>query len=252
MGDLGGTAPRLAAHRFFVAPAAVSVERISLSPEQQHQIRRVLRLRAGDPIVACDGSGDEITATLAMEGHEVWAVPQKRRPGRAVPGRQVWLYQSALRGDRFAWLLQKGTEVGVAGFVPVLFQRTQGADYLGRAARYQAITREAAEQSERATLPEVVDAQLFSVAIAGCNPARELCLLLDERERERSLRDAVTPPGSVVRLFIGPEGGLTEEERQLGQRHGLVPVSLGGPILRSETAGLAAAILALGASGDLG
>ncbi|MGH2410494.1 MAG: RsmE family RNA methyltransferase [Chloroflexota bacterium] len=230
----------------------MTAERVSLTPEQQHQIRRVLRLRTGDPIIACDGSGDEITATLEMRGHEVWAVPLERRPGRAVPHRTVWLYQSALRGDRFSWLLQKGTEVGVAGFVPILFQRTQSADYGGRAARYRTIVREAAEQSERATLPEVRDAQPFLMALSGCNPARELCLLLDERERERSLRAAVAPAHDVVRLFIGPEGGLTEEERRVAQTRGLLPESLGSPILRSETAGLAAAILALGASGDLG
>jgi len=252
MGDLSGAAPRLAAPRFFVDPVAVTAERVSLTAEQQHQIRRVLRLRAGDPIVACDGSGDEIVAALAMAGHEVWAVPVERRPGRAAPSRSVWLYQSALRGDRFSWLLQKGTEVGVAGFVPVLFQRTQGADYLGRATRYQAIVREAAEQCERATLPEVRDAQSFSVAVSACDPRRELCLLLDERERERSLRAALAPAISVVRLYIGPEGGLTEEERRVAQAHGLSSVSLGGAILRSETAGLAAAILALGASEDLG
>ncbi|HVC81596.1 MAG TPA: 16S rRNA (uracil(1498)-N(3))-methyltransferase [Chloroflexota bacterium] len=252
MGDPGGAAPRLAAPRFFVAPAAVAAEHVSLTEEQQHQIRRVLRLRPGDPIIACDGSGDEIVATLTMAGRDVWAVPVERRQGRAIPSRSVWLYQSALRGDRFTWLLQKGTEVGVAGFVPVLFQRTQSADYAGRALRYQAIAREAAEQSERATLPHVWDVQPFSAAVSSCNPARELCLLLDERERHRSLRAALAPAISVVRLFIGPEGGLTEQERQLAQLQGLLPVSLGSAILRSETAGLAAAILALGASEDLG
>ncbi|HVA88603.1 MAG TPA: RsmE family RNA methyltransferase [Chloroflexota bacterium] len=252
MGDLGSGTPRLAAPRFFVEPGAITADRITFDPGQEHQIRRVLRLRAGDSVVVCDGSGDEVVGALALEGHRVWAVPVDRRPGRAIPRRGVWLYQSALRGDRFAWLLQKGAEVGVAGFVPVLYRYTQEADYAGRASRYQTIVREAAEQCERSTLPEVRSAVPFSTALSDCDPARELCLLLDEREHARSLRASLGPPNSVVRLFVGPEGGLTEEERELAWDHGLISVSLGSAILRSETAGLAAAILALGASEDLG
>jgi 16S rRNA (uracil1498-N3)-methyltransferase len=77
-------------------------------------------------------------------------------------------------------------------------------------------------------------------------------LLLDEYECSASLRDALAQAGPVVRLLIGPEGGLDGEERDLARQAGLRTVSLGSHILRSETAGLVAAALALGASGDLG
>src|ERR1035437_8938855 len=120
MGERGSEAAGLTVPRFFVSPTAIAAGRIGFEPEQAHQIRRVLRMRSGDQVIVCDGTGDEVIAMVRVEGKEAWAEPIQRRPGRARPRRSVWLYASALRGDRFAWLLQKVTEVGVAGVVPVI------------------------------------------------------------------------------------------------------------------------------------
>jgi 16S rRNA (uracil1498-N3)-methyltransferase len=168
------------------------------------------------------------------------------------PRRSVWLYPSALRGDRFAWLLQKVTEIGVAGVVPVLYRHTQPADYAARHARHAAIMREAAEQSERTILPELAPPTALAEALSQCDPAREICLLLDEKEHTCSLAADVGRIGPVVRLFVGPEGGLADHERELAVLRGLRPVSLGSAIMRSETAGIVGVALALSASGDLG
>lgn len=230
----------------------VSADRIAFDPGQQHQMRRVLRLRAGDTVVVCDGSGDELITRLLLDGREVSGTLLERRPGRPRPRRAIWLYSSVLRGDRFTWLLQKGTELGVAGFVPVLYQHSQHADYEGKLPRYQTVVREAAEQSERTTLPHIEAPTPFSVAVRTCDPAREICVLLDERERVRPLREVVAGARSLVRLFIGPEGGLTDEERRLAAAQGMIAAGMGAAILRSETAGLAAAVLALATSGNLG
>ncbi|MGH2391183.1 MAG: RsmE family RNA methyltransferase [Chloroflexota bacterium] len=252
MGDAGGEATRLTVPRFFVNRSAVTAESIRFEPDQAHQIRRVLRLRMGDRVVVCDGSGDEIIAVLQVEGKYVWARPLERRPGRGRPYRTVRLYQSALRGDRFAWLLQKATEVGVAGIVPLRYHFTQQADYGARHGRYLAILREAAEQCERSILPDLATPMLFADALLQCKPERETCLLLDEQETEQSFNLALRGSAGTVRLFVGPEGGITDDERTLAHRRGLSSVSLGRSILRSETAGLVAVVLALGAAGDLG
>ena len=252
MGDAGSDAGRLALPRFFVAPSSIEADRIAFEAGQQHQIRRVLRLRDHDQVIVCDGSGDEIRAVLRLMADGLWAEPIERRPGLSPARRSLWLYQSGLRGDRFTWLLQKGTEIGVRGFVPVLFRYTQQADYAARLDRYRTVVREAAEQCERTTLPEVAPVVRFADALAQCSAPGETCLLLDEYERSASLRDMLAHAGPVVRLFVGPEGGLAGEEREMAQQAGLRTVSLGSHILRSETAGLVAAALALGASGDLG
>ncbi len=252
MGDSGGETTRLSVPRFFLSPAAVTSERITFEADQSHQIRRVLRMRSGDLVIVCDGTGDEVRAEIRLEGKDAWALPVDRRPGRALPRRTVWLYPSALRGDRFTWLLQKVTELGAAGVTPVLYAHTQSADYASRRERHTAIIREAAEQSERTMIPELAPPTVFAAALAQCDPYREICLLLDEKEHAHSLNTSLARVGDVVRLFVGPEGGLTDRERELAVNRGLTPVSLGSAILRSETAGLIGVALALSASGDLG
>ena len=296
-----------AAHRFFVAAGAVTAAGVAFSAEQQQQIRRVLRLREGERVIACPGDGTELIVILRVAGQAVSGEIDAVRSGLPEPRRPVWLYQSALRGDRFTWLLQKGTEIGVAGFVPVRYRYTQVADYATKLGRYLAVVREAAEQCGRSTLPAVLPALQFEAALASTPPG-SLRLLLDEDERAASLVDALaeqhqadsnlaadesndsphpvavsgtsmpSAPGTAVPvalpfdrsrrlvdrsrrpmlqsvplcLFVGPEGGLHPDERALALAAGVAPVSLGGRVLRSETAGLVAATLALAASGDLG
>lgn len=253
MGDAGAAPDRAGLHRFFVDPSALTTGRIVFDAAQQQQLRRVLRLRDGDRVVVCPGDGTERVTVLRVAGTTVWGEPGDSYPGLGEPARDVWLYQSALRGDRFTWLLQKGTEIGVHGFVPVLFRYTQPADYRTRLERYGAVVREAAEQSGRARLPAILPAQPFAEALAasGTSPGA-LRLLLDERETELSLRSALSADHATVCLFVGPEGGLGDDERALAHAHGVQSVGLGRRILRSETAGLIGAALALAASGDLG
>lgn len=253
MGDADPAREHARLQRFFVAPSAVADGRVALDPEQQSQLRRVLRLGEGDTVIAVPDDGSEILITLHADGRALWGEVRERWVGAPEPRCSVWLYQSALRGDRFTWLLQKGTEIGVSGFAPVLFRHTQQGDYNARGDRYRAVVLEAAEQCRRARLPAVLPAQHFAEALhstAHGTPATRL--LLDEQERALPLREALTAASGTVHLFVGPEGGLTEGERALARASGLCPVSLGRRILRSETAGLVAATLVLGTTGDLG
>ncbi|MDB5056776.1 MAG: Ribosomal small subunit methyltransferase [Chloroflexi bacterium] len=253
MGDARSQIGHHALQRFFVGPDSVTADHITLDAAQQHQIKRVLRLTEGMRVLVCDGSGDEILAELRNANSTVWAMPLERRQGRPEPLCNVRLHQSALRGDRFTWLLQKGTEIGISAFTPVLFERTQHADYSGRLERYRSVVQEAAEQCERCRLPIVEPVSQFStITQAGGDQRGGQRLLLDERERSKSLRDVLKPGSSNVDIFVGPEGGLTEGERRDAIASGLTPVTLGSRVLRSETAGLVAATLVLGSQGDLG
>lgn len=242
-----------AAHRFFVPAGAVTTTGVEFSAEQQQQIRKVLRLGEGDRVIACPGDGTELVVILRVAGHAVSGEIDTVRSGLPEPSRPVWLYQSALRGDRFTWLLQKGTEIGIAAFVPVRYRYTQPADYATKLGRYLAVVREAAEQCGRSILPAVLPALQFDAALASTPPG-SLRLLLDEDERAVSFAGALAhgrQPHPLC-LFVGPEGGLHPDERALALAVRVAPVSLGGRVLRSETAGLVAATLALAASGDLG
>ena len=249
-----------ASHRFFVTQDAIEGAQVRFSSPQRHQICRVLRLARGDRVVVCDGSGLEYIVAIGGEASSTGTIVE-RREGRAEPRCRVRLYQSGLRGDHFSWLLQKGTEVGVAAFTPVIFGRTQHADYSSRLDRYRAIVQEAAEQCERSSLPRVEEPLAFSSALARVLSAGQgLGVLLDEREGLSSLQSKllgwrqIDAPARIVdvSVFVGPEGGLTETERALAIEAGTTPVSLGRRVLRSETAGLVASVLILAATGDLG
>jgi 16S rRNA (uracil1498-N3)-methyltransferase len=249
MGDAGDRPDGASYPRFFVAPSAVAEERITFTAAQQHQLRSVLRQRDGMKVVICDGTGREIVGELATGRGSFYATILDHRTGLREPACKVTLFQSALRGDRFTWLLQKGTELGVSRFVPTIFARTQPSDYAHRMDRYQSIVREAAEQCERTVLPAIQAPAIFADALRAATGLR---ILLDERESENSLRDSLASGATDVSVFVGPEGGLVEAERAEALAAGIAPVTLGARILRSETAGLVAATIVLAWSNDLG
>jgi 16S rRNA (uracil1498-N3)-methyltransferase len=245
-------------HRFFVSPQAIRDDRVILHGSLVHQIRDVLRMHPGDNIVLLDNSGWAYRAELvtidrdAVRGHviERWRLETE-------PASRITLYQGLLKGQKFEWVLQKGTEIGIAAFVPVLAARciigTVNDVSDARVERWERIIVEAAEQAGRAALPHLSNVMLFANACEQAGRAG-LALVPWEGERSRGLREALqnVPKSREISLFIGPEGGFADEEVAAAQDHGVMPVSLGPRILRAETAGLAAASAILFELGDLG
>ncbi|HEY8491137.1 MAG TPA: 16S rRNA (uracil(1498)-N(3))-methyltransferase [Dehalococcoidia bacterium] len=244
-------------NRFFVAPSLLAADPIRLDGDLARQMARVLRLRPGDRVVLLDGSGRELVAELRrVAAREVLAAPLDRRWGSREPACALTLYQGVIRPARFEWLLEKGTELGVAAFVPLLTARSvvrpeaDGA----RVERWRRIVREAAEQCGRAALPEVRPPVSLADAVREAPGLRLVCW---EAGEGPSLRDALRAEltagrPAAVSLFVGPEGGLTEEEVAAACAAGARAVSLGGRVLRSETAGLTAAVAVLYELGELG
>ncbi len=249
--------------RFFMSPESLAGSSVIVTGEQAHQMRRVLRLRPGDPVIFLDGAGHGCDATLESYGRDEARFTISRRwDAEGEPGVHITLYQAVLKGERFAWALQKGTEVGVSRFVPLVCERNVVEDLAAiekRRDRWERIIREAAEQSRRARLPELLPAQLFRSAVkrAGqpeddATPAR---LIAWEEEQAVSLRQALAgcnlSPGSHIEIFVGPEGGFTDDEIDSARQSGIRSFSLGPRILRAETAGSVAAALILYEAGDI-
>src|SRR5579859_7692756 len=242
-------------HRFFVAPQllanldSTASPSISLPEKLAHQVRDVLRLAIGEHLLLLDNSGDEVLAAVAKSnraGVEVQVL--ERRASRNESPVRVILCQGLLKSARFEWILEKGTELGVATFAPILCRRSMaGLEDAGPAKtqRWQRIIAEAAEQCGRSRLPTLLPIRPLMHALNDI-PAGALALMPWEEEHGRTLREALASfsneehsrPITVV-LFIGPEGGLMAEEVALAQRHGAQVVSLGQRILRAETAALA-------------
>lgn len=252
-------------HRFFITPDALAAHPVMLTGDQAHQVRRVLRLRLGDRVMLLDGQGRACEATLIAlgEADAKFQIVRRWEPG-GEPATHIILYQAVLKGERFGWALQKGTEVGVSAFVPIVCERNVVDDLDAveeKRERWERIIQEAAEQSGRARLPKLLPAQLFTQAVhaaggaAGPTATQPLRLIPWEEERTLRLKDALAGcnfgQGARIQLFVGPEGGFTGEEIDLARRYDIHPVTLGPRILRAETAGTVAAALILYAAGDM-
>lgn len=252
----------MAAGRFVVAAHLLAEgAEVMLPGAVAHQARDVLRLAAGATITLLDGMGGEWPATLlAVSRASVAVRVGERRAGAAEPGVRLHLYVGMLKGDKLEWVLQKGTELGVAAFVPLLCERAvTGRDELraGKRGRWERIVVEATEQCGRACVPELREPRPLAQALAEL-PRDEIALIAWEEERAVSLRSALAQrakgPGErqPIALFIGPEGGFTGAEIASARAHGVAPVTLGPRVLRAETAAIIAAGLALEACGELG
>jgi len=250
--------------RFFVPSGSVRARHVTLGPELAHRLGRVLRLRAGDRVILTEGGAHEYEVQItAVSGNALTAnVVAERQPPREADV-EVVLYQSLIRANRFDLVLEKGTEIGVARFVPITTARTiarlpdgqvQGnADGYGgeasgaRSERWSRLVTEAAEQCGRGRLPRISASMAFEDAVkAGSG----LKLIAYEEERAQGLtaclRGLRVRPRTVS-LMIGPEGGFEDLEVALARDEGWTAVSLGQRVMRSETAGIVAAALVLDA-----
>ncbi len=241
--------------RFFVPAGTLGGREVALPPELARRLARVLRLRRGDRLVLADGGGRDYEVEIdALPPAPATAIVVGERPSPPEPSLELVLHQSLIRPQRFELVLEKGTEVGVSRFVPLLSGRGQVKTEAGsqRAERWRRIVTEAAEQSGRGRVP-TIDPPAPLRDAAGSAPG--LRLLPWEEERSQGLRSflrGLAERPATVSLFIGPEGGFAADEVDLARTAGCVPVSLGPRILRSETAGIVAAALVMHELGEMG
>jgi 16S rRNA (uracil1498-N3)-methyltransferase len=233
--------------RFFVPPDTLGGGDIRLTGDLAHRLSRVLRLRSGDRVVLSEGGEMQYEVELTdVSAKAVVAAVVGELPSPEEPMVEVVLHQSLIRPNRFDFALEKGTELGVARFVPVINARSQLDEASsGRAERWRRIVVEAAEQCGRGQLPEIDSPVSFADAVAN---APGLRVLPYEEERANRLSDYLRAfPGSpeTVSLFIGPEGGYTDEEVGLARKSGAEIVTLGRQVLRSETAAVVASAIVL-------
>lgn len=243
-------------HRFFISPERRTGTNVRFDDEQAHQMRRVLRLRPGDRVLALDGEGRqyEVVLEVVSNGRATGLVAAESAAA-GEPRVRLTLYQSLLPRDKFEWVLQKGTEIGVAAFAPVITRRSLVRDADAAAAkleRWRRIIREAAEQSGRGVLPGLAGPIPFEAATAEA-VANDRVLVAWEQETQHTLRDALNGPRPVERvaLFIGPEGGFERVEVEEARAAGGVAVTLGPRVLRTETAAVVGAALVLHELGEM-
>lgn len=243
--------------RCYVPPPLAAGETRLLPEQVSTHIARVLRSRAGEPLTLFDGRGGEFDATIVELGRRGVSVriDAHRAIERESPLR-VTLLQALARAERMDLIVQKATELGIASIVAWSAGRSvvqlDGAGLARRCKHWRAVAISACEQCGRNQVPPIVAVNDLASACAhaAADAAGSACLrLLLAPEAIRTLPSLLRPASSIS-LAVGPEGGFSDEELALAQRHGFESCRLGPRVLRAETAPLAALAAIQALAGD--
>ncbi len=205
-----------------------------------HQIKTVLKIRKGEKVAFFntlpEDAGTEFIAELKnIEGSTLMFLIREKFENRRESTKRVTLFCSLPKKEKFEWILQKGTEVGVQAFVPILSVRSEKKNV--NITRCETILREATEQSGRAYIPKLYEVTPFDQAVEFAKTLSRRTYFAHVSERDNMIRGA---GDRTVNLFIGPEGGWDEKEVFAAVRAGFDPISLGRLTLRAETAAIVA------------
>jgi 16S rRNA (uracil1498-N3)-methyltransferase len=223
---------------------------VALTASQARYLETVLRLAPGAEVEVFDGEGRRFEAELEQSALRIG----KELPRAPPSSLDVWLAQAIVKGDKLDLVVQKATELGVSRLV--LFDSSRSVVKLddrragSRIERLQRVVEEAARQCGRNDVPAVEGPLPFEALHARLDPDR-LALLLDSEEQNLRLSQAARGASRLC-LVVGPEGGFDPEEREQAVSAGMIPVSLGRLVLRTETAGLAALVVVRHLAGDFG
>lgn len=231
--------------RFFVTAENIETSEngtvITISGDDANHISRVLRMKQGEHVTACDECGCEYETVVRQTGQTVLLDVISSRQSQNEPPYRAVVYQALVKGDRFDTVLQKSTELGAYEIVPVICSRCTvkltSAEYGKKVERWQRIVLEAAKQCGRAVIPRVRNPITFDEAVKQASES-DLPIFCYEGEGTIPLPEIcseATKP-QTISILIGPEGGYADEEVKKVCESGLKMTGLGRRILRTETA----------------
>jgi len=230
-------------NRVYIDAALAPGQRLTLPDTVSGHLLRVLRLREGDPCVLFNGDGHDYSARMVRadkRGGEVEILAST--PVHTESPLRLWLVQGIARGEKMDLIVQKATELGVAGIIPVISERSEvkldPARAEKRLAHWRQVMLAACEQSGRARIPALVPPQ--SLAHCGAALPKTTVHWLLDPDATNTLASVHATPGHPIVLAIGPEGGWSPRDRQILAEMDFAALRLGPRILRTETAGLAA------------
>ena len=227
--------------------------------EELHHLIHVLRLEPGDKVVGFDNSGRQLLGVIeSLQKDSAHCKIIEEESPEVEARTKVYLVMGLAKGEKMEWVIQKGTELGMAGFIPLRTKRSivqlEGKKAQERVVRWQRIASEAVKQSRRVIEPKIMNVSDWKDLI-DILPQGTQWLILYEDEKTKSLRDTLAGfvPDYPLAILIGPEGGFSAEEIKWACASlKAASVSLGPRILRTETAALAALTIVLANYGDLG
>ena len=240
--------------RFFVTPEELQGNHITLTGENA-QHAKVLRLKAGEEVLVCDGRGMECLCEVeSLTAGQVELTVLEQRTSATEAAVKVSIYMAFPKADKLEHVIQKATELGAYEIVAFpsgrCISKPDDKSLKKKLERWQKIAASAAEQSGRGVIPEVIALTSYAVALERAAQA-DKALMFYENEHATTLRMALEQGDyQTVSLLTGPEGGLEEKEVEQARKAGLQVCTLGSRILRCETAPLCALSAVMYASGE--
>lgn len=232
-------------NQFFVEPNQIQDKKIVITGKDFNHIKNVLRMKIGEELSVSNGmDGKEYRGIVEefTEDSVVCSLAFIKEDGVELPSK-VYLYQGLPKADKMELIIQKAVELGVYEIIPVATKRAvvklDEKKSKSKLTRWQAISEAAAKQSKRAIIPNVAEVLSFKEALKDCQKADVKVIPYELAEGMDKTKEIIgsLKPGQDVAILIGPEGGFDDSEIETAMDTGVVPVTLGKRILRTETAG---------------
>ncbi|HZK38499.1 MAG TPA: 16S rRNA (uracil(1498)-N(3))-methyltransferase [Clostridia bacterium] len=248
-------------HRFFVDTHQINSiqNRIIIENEDVKHISRVLRLKEKDKVEICDGENTEYICEIqSIDKNSVLLSIIDKKQSIKEPSIKTVLYQGVPKGDKMSFIIQKTVELGITEIIPVEMKRTVvqfgDRDKQNKIDRWKKIALEAAKQSKRGIIPAVHSPLNFDQALEH-SKKNQLNIMPYENENKKGFRAVMESLNKDnidnIGIWIGPEGGLDEEEVAKAINNKIHLITLGPRILRTETAGFTTLSLIMYELGDL-
>lgn len=233
-------------HHFFAEPSQIHDGRVTIVGTDVNHMKNVLRMKAGEQAEISDGDGLRYHCVLENFAEEtiVFRIEDVEADAEELPSK-IYLFQGLPKSDKMELIIQKAVELGAYEVIPVATKRAvvklDEKKSVKKVQRWNAIAEGAAKQSGRSIIPKVHEVLTFSEALTYAQTLDVRLIPYEKANGMQATRQAVESirPGQSVGIFIGPEGGFEEAEVEQAEAIGVLPISLGKRILRTETAGLA-------------
>lgn len=226
---------------FFYIHHYTGQSQLELEETTSRHIVQVLRMQAGEMMQLTDGAGKLLRAEIIATGKKQCTVAIRETTEVPPPAREISIGISLVKNSsRFEWFLEKATEIGVTEIIPLICERTEKEKF--RYDRMQNICISALLQSQQCWLPRLREPRAFSDLVHAANPEHRFIAHCIE-EGDRKPLSSFLPVSGPALILIGPEGDFTPSEVSAALQHHFLPVLLGETRLRTETAGMVAAVL---------
>lgn len=232
-------------YRFFVEPEQIVDNKICITGKDVNHIKNVLRMRPGETVLISNGMDREYTCVIEelLPEQVTLLIQDVDGPARELPVK-VTLFQGLPKSDKMETVIQKMVELGVYEIVPVATKRCvvklDEKKAAAKTKRWNLISESAAKQSKRGIVPKVAEPISFKKALEMAETMDMLLIPYEEAKNMEITREILSQirPDMTIGVFIGPEGGFSEEEVALATEYGAKAITLGKRILRTETAGM--------------